>query len=123
MSEPFTLHFGPANDRGFTRADFKDRNGEACSMQESSLQYVEGEEDGGPCIWLGQNEGTHHRGHCLARMHLTQDMAREIGLVLLHFAETGELVGIERPKCIMLGCEKDAVDPDNFGRYCIDHKP
>lgn len=28
-----------------------------------------------------------------------------------------------RNKCIMLGCEGYAVDPDNFGRYCIEHKP
>ncbi len=25
-------------------------------------------------------------------------------------------------KCIMLGCEKGAIDPDNFGRYCQDHQ-
>lgn len=87
----FELQFAPANNRGFARADFKDRNGEACSIQESSLQFVEGDEDGGPCIWLGQNEGTHHRGHCLARMHLTRDMAREIAAALLRFADTGQL--------------------------------
>ena len=90
MSEPFKLEFAPANDRGFIRADFKDHNGEDCSMQESSLQYAEPEEDG-ECVWLGQNKGTHHRGHCLARMHLTREMAREIGIALLHFADTGEL--------------------------------
>jgi hypothetical protein len=25
-------------------------------------------------------------------------------------------------KCIMLGCENYAVEPENFGRYCADHK-
>jgi hypothetical protein len=80
------LKFKPANDRGFLRADFKDRNGEDCSMQESSIATEQ-------CIWLGQNEGTHHHvtGDCLARMHLNRKMAREIGLALLHFADTGEL--------------------------------
>jgi hypothetical protein len=89
----FKLNFAPANDRGFQRADFKDYNGDACSIQESSLQSVEGEEDSGPCIWLGMNKGTHHHitGDCLARMHLTRDMAREIADALLRFADTGEL--------------------------------
>lgn len=89
----FKLNFAPANDRGFQRADFKDYNGDACSIQESSLQSVEGDEDGGSCIWLGMNEGTHHQitGDCLARMHLTRDMAREIAGALLRFADTGEL--------------------------------
>ncbi len=27
-----------------------------------------------------------------------------------------------RNKCIMLGCEKGAIDPDNFGQYCQDHQ-
>lgn len=86
MSEPFKLEFTPTR-RGFQRADFKDRYGAACSLQESSLATER-------CIWLGQNEGTHHEvtGECMARMHLTQDMAQELGIVLLHFAETGELI-------------------------------
>jgi hypothetical protein len=80
------LKFKPANDRGFLRADFKDRNGEDCSIQQSSIATEE-------CIWLGQNEGTHHHvtGDCMARMHLNRKMAREIGLALLRFADTGEL--------------------------------
>lgn len=87
-SEPFKLEFAPANDRGFLRADFKDRNGEDCSIQESSIVMPH-------CIWLGQNEGSHierqGKEYCLARMHLTRDMARTLGAVLLHFAETGEI--------------------------------
>jgi hypothetical protein len=80
----FKLKFAPANNRGFQRADFKDRNGEECSMAASSIATEE-------CVWLGQNEGTHHMGKCLARMHLDRKMAREIGLALLRFADTGEL--------------------------------
>ena len=26
-------------------------------------------------------------------------------------------------KCVMLSCEEYAVDLDNFGRYCANHKP
>jgi hypothetical protein len=86
MSEPFKLDFAPANDRGFMRADFKDRNGDACSIQESSLATEE-------CIWLGLNEGTHHHvtGDCLARMHLNREQAGELGRALLGFAKTGKL--------------------------------
>lgn len=95
MSEngAFKLNFAPANDRGFLRADFKDRNGDACSIQESSLATEE-------CIWLGQNEGTHHHvtGNCMARMHLNRDQAREIGRALLGFAETGKLGGEDAPQ-------------------------
>lgn len=71
-------------ERGFARADFKDRNGEDCSIQESSIatEY---------CLWLGQNSGTHHQGHCLARMHLTQAHAAALIPLLQNFVETGRL--------------------------------
>lgn len=73
-------------ERGFLRGDFLDRNGDACSIQESSLADE-------PAIWLGQNEGTHHHvtGNCLARMHLTRDMAAALIPLLEHFVEHGEL--------------------------------
>ena len=70
--------------RGFRRADFNDFNGEACSIQESSIATQ-------ACLWLGMNTGTHHQGECLARMHLTKDMAKELIPLLQHFVETGEL--------------------------------
>jgi hypothetical protein len=80
------LKFKPANDRGFQRADFKDYNGDACSLQKSSIATKD-------CVWLGQNSGIHHHitGDCMARMHLTRDMARAVAIALLHFADTGEL--------------------------------
>lgn len=71
-------------DRGFLRADFVDNNGDACSIQESSLATD-------ACIWLGQNSGTHHGGKCLARMHLTQAQAKELLPLLVYFAEHGSL--------------------------------
>ena len=42
-----------ATDRGFLRADFLDANGDACSIQESSVATES-------MIWLGQNEGHSH---------------------------------------------------------------
>ena len=94
MAETFKLEFAPANDRGFLRADFKDYNDESCSIQQSSIaaRVCRGEIDQQQCIWLGQNEGTHHMGRCMARMHLTRDMARELAVTLMRFAETGELI-------------------------------
>ncbi len=93
MNKTFKLQVRPANNRGFNRADFQDFNGDDCSIQESSLQSLEGDEVSGPCLWLGMNKGTHHHltGDCLARMHLTQEMAREIAVKLLYFAKTGKL--------------------------------
>jgi hypothetical protein len=73
-------------ERGFMRGDFVDRYGEKCSIQESSLATE-------PCIWLGQNEGTHHHvtGSCSARMHLTQEMAAELIPLLQRFVAQGGL--------------------------------
>ena len=85
--------------RGFYRADFPDRNGEACSIQESSIATE-------ACLWLGINEikptilvanqgwteiplpeGAMNSG----RMHLTQDQVKDLLPLLQHFAEHGYL--------------------------------
>jgi hypothetical protein len=85
--------------RGFSRIEFTDRYGIQCSLQESSLATE-------AAIWFGVNnanpqvcipgkgwtpvplpEGT----VCTDRMHLTQDMVRELLPLLQQFAETGEL--------------------------------
>lgn len=73
--------------RGFARGDFTDRDGQACSIQESSLA----DED---CIWLGCNEGAHHHitGDCLARMHLTREQVEALLPLLKTFVETGYLI-------------------------------
>jgi len=72
--------------RGFRRADFKDANGEECSIQKSSSACAD-------LLWLGQNNGSHHpvTGSCLARMHLTREMARRLAVMLGYFADNGEL--------------------------------
>ena len=72
--------------RGFKRANFKDRNGDACSIQESSIATEH-------CIWLGANHETfdHAGTPCGARMHLTREMAAALIPALQHFVDTGAL--------------------------------
>ena len=90
--------------RGFTLGKFKDRYGNTCSIQKSSLATED-------CIWLGIDNPKltifedHNKGKYLvtempsnfdvdSRMHLTQDQVREL-LPLLpllqKFVETGDL--------------------------------
>ncbi len=70
--------------RGFHVGAFRDANGAAASVQDSSSM------EPAKC-WLGLDKGTHVEGNCLARMHLTQEQAREIAAVLLRFADTGSV--------------------------------
>lgn len=70
--------------RGFARADFVDLYGAECSIQDSSLMDEE-------AIWLGCNDGVHHMGECLARMHLTREMVAELIPILQKFVETGSI--------------------------------
>lgn len=88
------LDIKPTN-RGFMRADFRDANGDACSIQESSAMR----DEGGELLWLGQNSGTHHHvtGDCLARMHVDRPMAATLARVLIHFAKTGRLPRPRQP--------------------------
>lgn len=81
------IDLAPANDRGFLRGKFKDRNGADCSIQKSSLATED-------CIWLGCEHETVHDvtgEKCGARMHLSRDMAADLWPLLKRFAETGEL--------------------------------
>lgn len=93
--------------RGFRRADFKDRNGELCSIQESS-------EIGDGYLWLGINDpnpqicpGDSTGWHpyplppgvqCSTRMHLTRKMVADLLPSLQHFAKTGELPDRTKPR-------------------------
>jgi hypothetical protein len=73
-------------ERGFLRADFADRYGAKCSIQQSSLATED-------AIWLGCDAGLHHHvtGSCLARMHLTRAQVAALLPALTHFVATGEL--------------------------------
>ena len=66
--------------RGFSYYKFQDYYRQPCSIQKSSLMDPE-------CIWLGREID----GVVADRMHLTQDMVRDLLPLLQHFAETGEL--------------------------------
>lgn len=79
------LEFKPTN-RGFLRAEFTDRYGINCSIQESSLATEE-------TIWLGCNDVSFDEQgqQCGARMHLTREMAAELLAPLARFVATGRL--------------------------------
>lgn len=73
-------------ERGFARAEFIDRYGSKCSIQESSLADE-------AAIWLGVDRDFNELnaasgGH---RMHLTQGHVRELLPLLQRFVETGGL--------------------------------
>jgi hypothetical protein len=72
--------------RGFGLIEFKDDNDRECSIQKSSCA-----ED--HKIWMGCESGTHHNGQCMARMHLTREMATKIVTILNQFIETGYIDG------------------------------
>lgn len=67
--------------RGFAIAEFRDHNGESCSIQESSVATED-------LIWLGRDDVD---SHTFGRMHLTQAMVAELLPLLTRFAETGRL--------------------------------
>lgn len=71
-------------ERGFGRGDFRDHNGDACSVQLSSAAATfRGQEViHGPFLWLGCDGN---------RMHLTQEQAAELSRVLALFARTGQI--------------------------------
>jgi hypothetical protein len=75
-------------NRGFTYFEFKDRNGEECSIQKSSIATED-------CIWLGcdNNSTPHHvTGECGSpRMHVDKKLARKLIKYLTKFVETGDL--------------------------------
>lgn len=72
-----------ASPSGLLRGEFLDRLGQDCSIQESS----ETEED---CIWIGLDKD--FRGdEMFSRMHLTQDMAKDLIPLLRAFVTTGSL--------------------------------
>lgn len=88
-------------ERGFAISEFTDRYGEKCSLQKSSLATED-------AIWFGVSkpkltvfEDSSHGKYLVtempenfsvsARMHLTQDMVKDLLPHLQKFVETGEL--------------------------------
>lgn len=83
-------------NRGFSRGEFKDRYGEKCSIQRSSIAFED-------CIWIGKDDATIMLNdmpalllegfRTLCRMHLNREMAAELWPLLKTFEETGSLNG------------------------------
>jgi len=76
-------------NRGFLLAEFEDRYGQLCSIQESSLATDD-------CIWLGVTRGIPKKfggseQDIQGRMHLTREMVSSLLPPLLYFVETGAL--------------------------------
>lgn len=91
-------------NRGFSLYEFKDRGGNECSLQKSSIATEQ-------CIWLGANETIANIGMpwqkitekeikekfnaneiiTNSRMHLTQKQVKKLLPILTKFAETGEI--------------------------------
>lgn len=70
--------------RGFGYYEFKDKYGQECSLQDSSLASE-------AAVWFGVDinlKGEEVRN----RMHLTQDQIKALLPILTHFAETGEYI-------------------------------
>lgn len=62
-------------ERGFSLIQWRDRYGQHCRLQKSSLAT-------GDCIWLGTQADS---------MHLTRKQAGDLAALLSHFAERSEL--------------------------------
>lgn len=99
--------------RGFSLYNFQDRNGEKCSLQQSSIATED-------CIWLGIDDADpqimasdakklglptntdcgwvpyHIPSEVLlsTRMHLTRKQVKALLPILKHFAKTGEVVNL-----------------------------
>ena len=71
-------------ERGFGFYEFKDKYGQECSLQDSSLASE-------PAVWLGVDidlKGDEIQN----RMHLTQEQVKALLPILTYFAETGDYV-------------------------------
>jgi len=91
-------------ERGFRIAEFEDRYGSECSIQESSIATED-------CIWLGPNSPNPQRmiegkngwhpvelpegTSCTTRMHLTREQVSDLLPFLQHFVKTGYLPEVE----------------------------
>lgn len=74
--------------RGLELLNFSDSYGQECSLQQSSNVETS--------CWLGVDRGLERRDGTRAegvRMHLTREMAGELGRQLLKFHETGSITG------------------------------
>ena len=94
--------------RGFAFVEFTDRYGAKCSLQKSSLAFEE-------CVWFGVDMSSvapkrlgsngwepvavPEATDFYTRMHLTQDMVRDLLPLLTRFVESGRLEPIMCREC------------------------
>lgn len=97
-----------SNRRGLLIADFVDRYGKHCSIQESSLATE-------CCIWLGVDSDTNGAPIEQGRMHLTQEMVKELLPLLRRFAQEGALANEGARKEFRVGGWVVGRDPYNYG--------
>ena len=82
------IEFGVTN-RGFGLGKFKDKNGQDCSLQESSIFA----DEDGACIWFGCDN---HEGKIQVLPHLSQTKADALGL---HFGWNEKSLQQMYPDC------------------------
>jgi hypothetical protein len=123
-----------ATNRGFGIVEFKDRNGNECSLQKSSIATEE-------CVWLGCDEiglkrftpkvgwqdveleqdhpyGITHVAN--NRMHLNQVQVKALLPYLQHFAETGELPKSNETITVCSACLQSSCWQGKF--YCDEYQ-
>lgn len=93
-------------DRGFLRADFKDANGKDASIQESSVATES-------MLWLGLNTepGSTNPGRGSGRMHLNEQLIRELAALMICYADHGTLLAPQEPAAV--GDLRDALAAAN----------
>ncbi len=92
--------------KGLLRAEFIDRYGAVCSIQESSFPDEE-------CLWLGVEVDIHGNEVPHGRMHLTQASAKQLLPILRHFARTGKLGHDDAERRFHVGAWVQGVGPEN----------
>jgi hypothetical protein len=99
-----------STSRGLLQGEFKDRNGRECVVQESSFPIES-------CLWLGVDVNFDGEPVTGGRMHVSQELAKELLPILRYFARTGSL-GYDDPKEVFqVGTWVLGVGPDNKGVY------
>lgn len=94
--------------KGLLRAEFKDRFGAICSVQESSFP----DED---CLWLGVEVDIHGNELAHSRMHVSQAMAKQLLPILRHFVRTGRLGTEDNEKRFQVGAWVRGLGPSTHG--------
>lgn len=92
-------------DRGFQIVKFNDRNGLACSLQQSSIigPYEDADDrPGSSAVWFGCYESN--------RAHLSREQVAELVPLLQHWLATGHFKMPERGDCVSHGGSQKAPD-------------